>query len=112
MTAGAAGSGNEATQAIEQQIAKLYLQATNTQLSNEQLKELTMVLTGYANREFEREHQRYNDLNWNSGENRCGEVRLFSLGGKIREIPLWSMPLQRPEGYGKSLDNADPPHHE
>ena len=87
MTAGAAGSGNEATQAIEQQIAKLYLQATNTQLSNEQLKELTMVLTGYANREFEREHQRYNDLNWNSGENRCGEVRLFSLGGKIRENP-------------------------
>ena len=41
--------------------------ATNTRLSDAQVT-ASHRTTDYANREFVREHERYNDLNWNSGE--------------------------------------------
>jgi hypothetical protein len=82
------GSGrNASTQAIERQIARLYLRATNTRLSDAQVRQLATVLHDYSIREFAREHERYNDLNWNSGENWCVDWGIFSIGGKIRENP-------------------------
>ena len=87
MTSESAMGHDASTQAIERQIARLYLRATNTRLSDAQVKQLATVLIGYANREFAREHERYNDLNWNSGQNWCVDWGLFSIGGKIRENP-------------------------
>ena len=87
MTSEDASGRDASTQAIERQIARLYLRATNTRLSDAQVKQLATVLTDYANREFVREHERYNDLNWNSGENWCEDWGIFSIGGRIRENP-------------------------
>jgi len=87
MTSESAMGRDASTQAIERQIARLYLRATNTRLSDAQVKHLASALIGYANREFAREHERYNDLKWNSGQNWCVDWGLFSIGGKIRKNP-------------------------
>ena len=87
MTSEDASGGDASTLMIERQIARLYLRATNTRLSDAQVKQLATVLTDYANREFVREHEGYNALKWNSGENWCVDWGIFSIGGKIRKNP-------------------------
>ena len=85
MTSLNAETDDGAKSAIRQQIATLFRNATNEELSDVQVDELAAALSAYAQRELVREVPGYNGLTWNSGENWCVDWGLFSIGGKVRK---------------------------
>ena len=85
MTSLNAETDDGARSAIRQQIATLFRNATNEELSDAQIDEVAAALSAYAQRELVREVPGYNGLTWNSGENWCVDWGLFSIGGKVRK---------------------------